>query len=173
MSNYKEKLQPITTMIFDFDGVLTDGKVLVINENEQLRSANVKDGYALQYAVKSGYRVCVISGGKSVSMSQRLASLGIKDVFLGVDKKIDVFRKYVNDNNLDKSEILYMGDDIPDYEIMNNVGVACCPADAAIEIKSISDYISDMKGGEGCVRDIIEQVMRLHDKWFKDDAFHW
>lgn len=160
-------------MIFDFDGVLTDGKVLVINENEQLRSANVKDGYALQYAVKSGYRVCVISGGKSVSMSQRLASLGIKDVFLGVDKKIDVFRKYVNDNNLDKSEILYMGDDIPDYEIMNNVGVACCPADAAIEIKSISDYISDMKGGEGCVRDIIEQVMRLHDKWFKDDAFHW
>lgn len=160
-------------MIFDFDGVLTDGKVLVINENEQLRSANVKDGYALQYAVKSGYRVCVISGGKSVSMSQRLASLGIKDVFLGVDKKIDVFRKYVNDNNLDKSEILYMGDDIPDYEIMNNVGVACCPADAAIEIKSISDYISDMKGGEDCIRDIIEQVMRLHDKWFKDDAFHW
>lgn len=173
MSNYKEKLQSISTMIFDFDGVLTDGKVLVINENEQLRSANVKDGYALQYAVKCGYRICVISGGKSVSMSQRLASLGIKDVFLGVDKKIEVFRKYVNDNNLEKSEILYMGDDIPDYEIMNNVGVACCPSDAAIEIKSISDYISDLKGGEGCVRDIIEQVMRLHNKWFKDDAFHW
>ncbi len=173
MSNYKEKLQPITTMIFDFDGVLTDGKVIVVNENEQLRSANVKDGYALQYAVKKGYRICVISGGKSVSMSYRLANLGIKDFFLGVEKKYEVFYKYLTDNKLDKTEVLYMGDDIPDYEIMKEVGLACCPADAAIEIKSIADYISDLKGGEGCVRDIIEQVMRLHDNWFSDDAFHW
>jgi len=173
MSNYKEKLQPVTTMIFDFDGVLTDGKVLVVNESGQLRSANVKDGYALQYSVKKGYRICVISGGKSVSMSQRLSSLGIKDVFLGVENKYEIYQKYLIENNLNKSEVLYMGDDIPDFEIMNDVGVACCPADAAIEIKSISDYISDLKGGEGCVRDIIEQVMRLHNKWFNDDAFHW
>jgi 3-deoxy-D-manno-octulosonate 8-phosphate phosphatase (KDO 8-P phosphatase) len=173
MSNYKEKLSTVTTFIFDYDGVLTDGKVLVINEKEQLRTSNVKDGYALQYAVKKGYRICIISGGKSDSMSQRMNSLGINDVFLGVEKKIDVYNKYLVDNNLDKSQVLYMGDDIPDYEVMNNVGVATCPSDAAIEIKSIADYISDTKGGDGCVRDIIEQVLRLHDNWFHKDAFHW
>jgi 3-deoxy-D-manno-octulosonate 8-phosphate phosphatase (KDO 8-P phosphatase) len=173
MSNYKEKLSTVTTFIFDYDGVLTDGKVLVINEKEQLRTSNVKDGYALQYAVKKGYRICIISGGKSDSMSQRMNSLGINDVFLGVEKKIDVYNKYLVDNNLDKSQVLYMGDDIPDYEVMNNVGVATCPSDAAIEIKSIADYISDAKGGDGCVRDIIEQVLRLHDNWFHKDAFHW
>ncbi len=173
MSNYKEKLTPITTFIFDYDGVLTDGKVLVINQNEQLRSSNVKDGYALQYAIKKGYRICIISGGKSDSMTQRMNSLGITDVFLGVERKIEVYNTYLKNNNLDKSQVLYMGDDIPDYEVMMNVGVACCPADAAIEIKSVADYISDAKGGDGCVRDIIEQVLRLHDNWFHKDAFHW
>ncbi len=173
MSNYKEKLNHITTFIFDYDGVLTDGKVLVINDSEQLRTSNVKDGYALQYAVKKAYKICVISGGKSKSMSQRMESLGITDVYLGVDKKIDVYEKYLADNNIDKSQVLYMGDDIPDYEIMLNVGVATCPADAAIEIKSVADYISDAKGGEGCVRDVIEQVLRLQNKWFHKDAFHW
>lgn len=173
MSNYKEKLSPINTFIFDYDGVLTDGKVLVINQNEQLRSSNVKDGYALQYAIKKGYRICIISGGKSDSMTQRMNGLGITDVFLGVERKIDVYNSYLKSNNLDKSQILYMGDDIPDYEIMTNVGVATCPADAAIEIKAVADYISDAKGGEGCVRDIIEQVLKLHDKWFHKDAFHW
>lgn len=173
MSNYKEKLSPINTFIFDYDGVLTDGKVLVINQNEQLRSSNVKDGYALQYAIKKGYRICIISGGKSDSMTQRMNGLGITDVFLGVERKIDVYNSYLKSNNLDKSQILYMGDDIPDYEIMTNVGVATCPADAAIEIKAVADYISDTKGGEGCVRDIIEQVLKLHNKWFHKDAFHW
>lgn len=173
MSNYKEKLSPINTFIFDYDGVLTDGKVLVINQNEQLRSSNVKDGYALQYAIKKGYRICIISGGKSDSMTQRMNGLGITDVFLGVERKIDVYNRYMKSNNLDKSQVLYMGDDIPDYEIMTNVGVATCPADAAIEIKAVADYISDAKGGEGCVRDIIEQVLKLHDKWFHKDAFHW
>jgi 3-deoxy-D-manno-octulosonate 8-phosphate phosphatase (KDO 8-P phosphatase) len=173
MSNYKEKLTPITTFIFDYDGVLTDGKVLVINQNEQLRSSNVKDGYALQYAIKKGYRICIISGGKSDSMTQRMNSLGITDVFWGVERKIEVYNTYLKNNNLDKSQVLYMGDDIPDYEVMMNVGVACCPADAAIEIKSVADYISDAKGGDGCVRDIIEQVLRLHDNWFHKDAFHW
>ncbi len=173
MSNYKEKLNPITTFIFDYDGVLTDGKVLVINQNEQLRSSNVKDGYALQYAIKKGYRICIISGGKSDSMTQRMNGLGITDVFLGVERKIDVYNNYLKSNNIDKSQVLYMGDDIPDYEIMMNVGVACCPADAVFEIKSVADYISDSKGGEGCVRDIIEQVLKLHNKWFHKDAFHW
>ncbi|MFZ4401186.1 MAG: KdsC family phosphatase [Bacteroidales bacterium] len=173
MSNYKEKLQTITTFIFDYDGVMTDGKVLVVNENEQLRTANVKDGYALQYAVKKGYRIVVISGGQSQSITLRMQSLGISDVFLGVKNKIETYNNFLFENNLNKSEVLYMGDDIPDYEIMTNVGVATCPSDAAIEIKYISDYISDAKGGEGCVRDIIEQVLRLHDKWFHKDAFHW
>lgn len=173
MSNYKEKLSPITTFIFDYDGVLTDGKVLVINQNEQLRSSNVKDGYALQYAIKKGYRICIISGGKSESMTQRMNGLGITDVFLGVERKIKIFDKYLKDNNLKKEQVLYMGDDIPDYEIMTNVGVATCPSDAAVEIKAVADYISDAKGGEGCVRDIIEQVLKLHNNWFQKDAFHW
>jgi 3-deoxy-D-manno-octulosonate 8-phosphate phosphatase (KDO 8-P phosphatase) len=173
MSNYKEKLQQVNTFIFDYDGVLTDGTVLVLNENEQLRTANVKDGYALQYAVKKGYRICVISGGKSSSMSDRMKSLGITDVFLGIDNKLNVFQDYLQKNNIEKSQVLYMGDDIPDYEVMLHAGVACCPADAATEIKAVADYISDANGGKGCVRDIIEQVLRLHDQWFHNDAFHW
>ena len=173
MSNYKEKLNHITTFIFDYDGVLTDGNVFVINEHEQLRSSNVKDGYALQYAVKKGYRVAVISGGKSKTMTKRMNTLGITDVFLGIDHKMDTFNKYLGDNNLTKEEVLYMGDDIPDYEIMKEVGVATCPSDAAQEIKAIADYISDTKGGEGCVRDIIEQVLKLQNKWFHPDAFSW
>jgi 3-deoxy-D-manno-octulosonate 8-phosphate phosphatase (KDO 8-P phosphatase) len=173
MSNYKEKLQTVTTFIFDYDGVLTDGSVLVLNENEQLRTSNVKDGYALQYAVKKGYRICVISGGKSASMTDRMRSLGITDVFLGIDNKLAVFQDYLSKNNLDKSHVLYMGDDIPDYEVMLQAGVACCPADAATEIKAVADYISDANGGKGCVRDIIEQVLRLHDQWFHKEAFHW
>ena len=173
MSNYKEKLQAISTFIFDYDGVLTDGKVLVINEKEQLRTSNVKDGYALQYAVKKGYRIAVISGGNSVSIAERMESLGITDVFLGVQNKLETFNNYLGENNLDKTQILYMGDDIPDYQVMISVGVATCPSDAAMEIKAIADYISDAKGGEGCVRDIIEQVLRLHDQWFHKEAFHW
>lgn len=174
MINFRENLLHITTFIFDFDGVLTDGKVTVINEHEQLRSAYVKDGYALQYAVKKGYRIAIISGGKSQSMSMRMESLGIKDVFLGVHDKVDIFKKYLTDNHLDASEVIYMGDDIPDYPVMKLVAVAACPADAVEEIRSISHYISDKKGGEGCVRDIIEQVLRLQGNWFKDtEAFIW
>ena len=173
MANYKEKLIHITTFIFDYDGVLSDGKVIVITSNEQLRSTSVKDGYALQYAVKKGYRVAVISGGRSKTMTKRMNSLGITDVFLGVENKIEVFRKYLSDNGINKEEVLYMGDDIPDYETMLEAGVATCPSDSAQEIKAVADYISDIKGGEGCVRDVIEQVLKLQDKWFHPDAFHW
>ena len=173
MANYKEKLIHITTFIFDYDGVLSDGKVIVITSNEQLRSTSVKDGYALQYAVKKGYRVAVISGGRSKTMTKRMNSLGITDVFLGVNNKIETFRKYLSDNGINKEEVLYMGDDIPDYETMLETGVATCPSDSAQEIKAVADYISDIKGGEGCVRDVIEQVLKLQDKWFHPDAFHW
>ena len=173
MANYKELLQHITTFIFDYDGVLTEGIVMLTEDGEPLRSANVRDGYALQLAVKKGYRIAVISGGKSPSMFRRLSSLGIKDIFLGVEHKIQVFEKYLKDNNIDSSEVVYMGDDIPDFQVMKLAAVPACPADAAEEIRAISKYISHYEGGKGCVRDIIEQVLKLQNNWMNDDAFKW
>lgn len=173
MANYKELLQHITTFIFDYDGVLTEGIVMLTEDGEPLRSANVRDGYALQLAVKKGYRVAVISGGNSPSMSRRLTSLGITDIFLGVQHKVQVFEKYLEDNNIDPSEVVYMGDDIPDFHAMKRAAVPACPADAAEEIRAISKYISHFNGGKGCVRDIIEQVLKLQNKWMNDDAFRW
>jgi 3-deoxy-D-manno-octulosonate 8-phosphate phosphatase (KDO 8-P phosphatase) len=173
MTNYKELLKHITTFVFDYDGVLTEGIVMLTEKGETLRSANVRDGYALQLAVKKGYRIAVISGGKSPSMYNRLASLGIKDVFLGVEHKIEVFEKFLEENNITREEVVYMGDDIPDYHVMKRAAVAACPADAAEEIRSISKYISHYNGGRGCVRDIIEQVLKLQSNWMDDDAFKW
>ena len=173
MKNYKELLENVTTFIFDYDGVLTEGIITLTEEGEPLRTANVRDGYALQLAVKKGYRLAVISGGKSKSMSNRLASLGIKDVFLGIEHKLEVFNMYLEDNGLSKDEVVYMGDDIPDYQVMQEAAVAVCPADAAEEIKKISIYISHYEGGKGCVRDIIEQVLKLQKNWMNDDAFKW
>ncbi|MGB4205044.1 MAG: HAD hydrolase-like protein [Bacteroidales bacterium] len=173
MSNYKELLRDVDTFILDYDGVLTDGNVILMSNGDALRTANVKDGYALQLAVKNGYRVAIISGGYSESMLHRFKALKINDVFLGVDKKIEVLQKYMKDNNLEPRQVLYMGDDIPDYESMLLVGVPTCPADASEEIKAISKYISHRSGGKGCVRDIIEQVMKIQGKWMNDLAFHW
>ena len=173
MKNYKAKLGKITTFIFDFDGVLSDGMVLLTEEGGYLRQTNVKDGYALQLAVKKGYRIAIISGGKAEGMRTRLFGLNIEDVHLGVPDKEVAYQALKEKYNLQDDEIVYMGDDIPDYGVMKQVGVACCPADAAIEIKEISDYISDKQGGKGCVRDIIEQVLKLHNVWMKDDAHQW
>jgi len=171
--NYKEKLQPITTFIFDYDGVLTDGTVYPSADGEMMRSANVKDGYALQLAVKKGYNIAIISGGQSKTMEKRMEALKITDVFLGVRNKKEVFDKYVEDHQLKMEEILYMGDDIPDYQLLKLVGVSTCPADAAEEILEIVDYISHRPGGKGAVRDILRQVMKLQGKWFDDEAFYW
>jgi 3-deoxy-D-manno-octulosonate 8-phosphate phosphatase (KDO 8-P phosphatase) len=173
VKNYKELLKNITTFIFDYDGVFTNGIVLLLENGEQLRTANVKDGYALQLAKKKGYRIAVISGGRSESIRKRMFGLNITDIFIGVEHKIGVFHEYMEKNNLQKSEVLFMGDDIPDLQIMKEAGVATCPADAAEEIKSLAHYISHHKGGEGCVRDIIEQVMKIQGKWMNDDAFIW
>ena len=173
MSNYKELLAPIKTFIFDYDGVLTDGSVLILPDGEAVRGGNVKDGYAIQHAIKKGYRIVVISGGKSESMFRRLEMLQVKDAYLGVVNKLDVFKKFIADNKLNPAEVIYMGDDIPDYEVMLEVGLPCCPEDAAEEIKSIAKYISHFKGGKGCVRDIIEQVLNVQGKWMNDDAYHW
>jgi len=173
MTNYKEKLKHINTFIFDYDGVLTDGTIVLQHEGEPLRTANVKDGYALQLLVKKGYRVAIISGGKSQSMLNRFSALKIMDIYLGVDKKLDIYRDYIENHNLNPQQVLYMGDDIPDYEVMKEVGMPACPSDASEEIKSIAEYISHFKGGEGCVRDIIEQVLKVQEKWMNEDAYEW
>jgi 3-deoxy-D-manno-octulosonate 8-phosphate phosphatase (KDO 8-P phosphatase) len=173
MTNYKELLQHITTFIFDYDGVITDGSVLTLENGEAYRISNVKDGYALQLARKKGYRVAVISGAQAENMTQRLKSLQITDIFLGVENKLRIFREYLAANSLDPSEVLFMGDDIPDYQVMQAAGVAACPADAAEEIKKVARYISHFNGGKGCVRDVIEQVMKLQGKWMDHDGFHW
>jgi len=173
VKNYKELLKHITTFIFDYDGVFTDGKVLITENGDQLRTANVKDGYALQLARKKGYRIAIISGGTSDSVVKRMNALGIADVFIRVNHKIDVYNDYLSQNNLSKEEVLFMGDDIPDLHIMHEAGVSVCPLDAAEEIKSVAHYISHFKGGEGCVRDILEQVMKVQGKWLNNDAFTW
>ena len=171
--NYKESLKNINTFVFDYDGVLTDGRIILKEEGEPLRTANVRDGYAMQLAIKKGYRVAIISGGKSGSVINRFKALNIKDVFLGSDKKEVVLKDYMEKHHLGKENILYMGDDIPDYHAMHMAGIASCPADASEEIKAISHYISPFKGGEGCVRDIIEQVLKIQGKWMNHDSFSW
>ena len=173
MANYKENLKHINTFIFDYDGVMTDGSVMTTTEGETFRISNVKDGYALQLARKKGYKVAIISGATSESMNHRLKALQITDVFLGVEKKQITFREYLKVNNLQPEQVLYMGDDIPDYEVMLEAGISACPADAAEEIKSVAKYISHFNGGKGCVRDVIEQVLKVQGKWMNDDAYHW
>ena len=173
MSNYKALLTKVNTFIFDYDGVMTDGKVILLHDGKPLRTANVKDGYALQLARRLGYNVVIISGGISKSVENRFDSLRIKDVFLGIGNKLETLEKYLKDNNISAEQVVYMGDDIPDYRVMKKVGVPVCPADAAEEIKNISVYISDKKGGEGCVRDIILQVLKVQGKWLTEEAFHW
>ena len=173
MKNYKSLLKNISTFIFDYDGVLTDGTIILQADGEALRTANVKDGYALQLAVKMGYNVAIISGGNSASMNKRFEALKIKDFYLGVENKLEVFNKYLIEKNINAESVLYMGDDIPDYKTMKAVGIACCPSDASPEIKSISQYISDKAGGKGCVRDVIEQTLKMQGKWMTEGGFKW
>lgn len=173
MTNYKEILININTLIFDYDGVLTDGTVLTTENGDQLRTGFVRDGYALHMAIKKGYNVAIISGGTSASILKRCETLNLKDVYIGIGNKIETFQNYIKEKKIDTTQVLYMGDDIPDYKVMQMVGLAACPADAAEEIKSISKYISAYKGGHGCVRDIIEQLMKVQEKWMNEDAFEW
>lgn len=171
--NYKADLHSINTFVFDYDGVLTDGKVLLTSDGDGWRMANVKDGYAMQLAVKKGYYMFVISGGYSKSTQLRLENLGLKEIHLGVKHKIDCYHELMKKYDLKPENMIYMGDDIPDMKPMKEAGIACCPADAVTEIKEICDYISDRKGGEGCARDIIEQVLKVHNDWMDNDAHHW
>ena len=173
MINYKEKLHMVRAFVFDFDGVMTDGSVWTYADRETVRCGNIKDGYALQYAVKKGYTVAVISGATSQSIDNRMRMLGVEQVYTGCGNKRTAFQQFLEKNHLGKEEVLCMGDDIPDIPMLEQAGVATCPSDAAVEIKEMVDYISPLGGGKGCVRDVIEQVLRLHNQWYHPDAVLW
>ena len=163
--SYKEIMNDITTFIFDVDGVLTDSSVFVTNEGEILRTMNIRDGYAMKAAVESGYNVCIISGGSNEGVRIRLRNLGINEIHLGIPNKVETFSIYTKAHLINPEQVLYMGDDIPDYHVMKLVGLAACPQDASPEIKAISTYISHKNGGKGAARDVIEQVMKTQGKW--------
>lgn len=170
---YKEKLNHITTFIFDFDGVLTDGKVYLLPPNEFVRTMNTRDSYAIQYAVKKGFRIVIITGGNNEMVRERMEYLGVKDVFLRASLKLPVFELFLKENNLPIENVLYMGDDLPDYHTIKKAGIGACPSDAVKEIREVADYISPIKGGQGCVRDVIEQTLMVQGKWFDKDGLEW
>jgi len=163
--NFKELLNHVKAMVFDVDGVLTDGNLILMPNGELVRTMNIKDGIIMKLAVKSGYHLGVITGGSSVAVKERLNRLGITDVYLKTHDKFEALKEFVATYDIKLEEVLYMGDDLIDYEVMSKVGVPVCPKDAVAEIKEISLYISDKDGGKGCVRDIIEQVMKVQGKW--------
>lgn len=171
--NYKAKLHEIKAFVFDYDGVISDGNIWSANDTIIVRSGNVKDGYAMQYALRKGYLIAILSGGNGDSIRSRMKMLGVEDVYLGSHRKKEIFEDFLKDKQLLPEQVLYVGDDIPDYDVMRLAGVSACPADAAEEIKAVADYISHKNGGCGCVRDVIEQVLRLQGQWFHEDAKAW
>jgi len=173
VESFLHKLKEITTFIFDVDGVLTDGTIFVTEDGRQSRAFNIKDGYALQLAVKCGYNVCTVSGSRSKSAVYRLNSLGVKDVYMGIHTKIEKLKIYLEEKSISPENVLYMGDDIPDLEAMKHVGLPVCPADAVEELKAVSMYISPYAGGKGCARDIIEKVLKIQGKWMTEEAYSW
>ena len=155
----------INTFVFDVDGVLTDGSVLLLENGLQARQMNIKDGLGLQMALKNGYKVIIISGAASEPVINRFRYLGIDEIHLGVSDKLYFLTIFIEQNGLQWDKILYMGDDLPDVEVLQKVGLSCCPADAAVEVKQVSKYISPINGGYGCVRDVIEKVLKLNNHW--------
>ncbi len=173
MANFREKLAGVKAFIFDIDGVLSTQTITMSSMGVPLRSVNLRDGYALQLAVKKGFIVAVISGGNSREYRKRMKTLGVTEVYLNSKSKIEHYNSLKKKFALSDEEVLYMGDDIPDLEVMRTVGIPVCPADADHEIKESSLYISDRNGGEGCVRDVVEQALRLRKMWLDNDAFTW
>ena len=163
--NLIDQFKQITTFVLDVDGVLTDGTVYVFDDGEQVRRMSIKDGFALQLAVKKGYRILVISGGNSQAVTTRLKKLGITDIFMNVHDKRKTLLQYVSDHHLARHEVLFMGDDIPDYLAMREAGMPCAPSDAVPDIKKTASYIATAKGGKGCVREVVEKVMKLNGHW--------
>lgn len=166
--SYKEYLNQITTLIFDVDGVLTDGSIMVATNGDMYRKMHTKDGFALKTAVDKGLNICIISGGNNEGVRLRLQGLGIKSIYLGAHHKTKTMNTYLKENSIKLENVLYMGDDIPDLHVMKEVGLPCCPQDAVQEIKGISKYVSHKKGGKGCVRDVIEQVLKVQNKWLNE-----
>ncbi|MCF7561837.1 HAD hydrolase family protein [Sabulilitoribacter multivorans] len=166
--SYKEYLEHITTFIFDVDGVLTNGNVMITTEGDMLRTMSVKDGYAIRTAINAGFNVCIISAGTNEGVRIRLSGLGVQDVYLGAHNKMEQLHDYIDKRHVKPENVLYMGDDIPDFLVMKKIGLPCCPQDAVPEIKSISKYVSHKKGGKGAVRDVIEQVLKVQGKWGSD-----
>ena len=170
--NYKEKFKNIKNFVFDVDGVLTNGGLYILPSGEFMRKMNAKDGYALKLALIKGYNIAIITGGKEKNIKERLNKLGIKNVFLNAHNKLPILESYLSESNLNIKNTLYMGDDIPDIECIQKVYVSCCPNDAVYEVKEACDFISSYKGGEGCVRDVIEQVLRINNDW-EHEAFKY
>lgn len=166
---FLEKLKHIKAFILDVDGVMTNGMLLVTESGEFLRQFNIKDGYALQLAVKRGFKIAVVSGARSKGVEHRLRGLGITDIFLGLDSKTAAYNEFMEKNGLLPEQVLFMGDDIPDLELMKMAGLAVCPADAVEEIKAAAQYISPKNGGDSCVRDIIEKVLKIQNLWISAD----
>jgi len=173
MAFFKEELAKIKAFVFDVDGVLSAATQVLSQDGETVRTSNLKDGFALIYAIKMGYLICVITGGKTIDVLKRCEKIGIKDVYAGSLKKLPCLYHFLEKNNLKADQVMYMGDDLPDYPVMKMVGVPVCPRDAAQEIKDISHYISDKNGGEGCVRDVLEQVMRAQGNWINPEKMNW
>ncbi len=173
MTNFKEELRSVKAFVFDIDGVLSTQTIALSVSGMPIRTVNLRDGYAIQLAVKKGYHVGIISGGDAKEYIKRLNILGVNDIYLNSRTKSESMKELAGKWTIDFRNILYMGDDIPDFEVMKMVGLPACPADADSEIKQISVYISDKRGGEGCVRDVIEQALRLHNNWMDQEAFSW
>jgi 3-deoxy-D-manno-octulosonate 8-phosphate phosphatase (KDO 8-P phosphatase) len=171
MSNFKEDLKKVKAFVFDVDGVFTDGGIYCMGDGEQVRKMNAKDGFAIRFAQKMGFPTGIISAGqKNIGVVKRLEYLQIEDLYMGSFKKTEAIVNFCKKHNLSLDSILYMGDDLPDYAVLKMVGVPTCPGDAAVEIKQASKYISNIDGGKGCVRDVIEQVLRAQGKWVKLDT---
>lgn len=172
MINYD--LTSVKAIIFDVDGVLSLSTIQMSPAGMPVRTVNIKDGYAIQLAIKMGMKIAIISGGTDPSIEERYRKLGMTDIFMSCSTKIQVLNQYLADNHLSADEVIYVGDDIPDYEIMKVVGCPCCPADACSDIKEISTYVSPYEGGKGCARDIIEQILRAKGLWLSSaKAFGW
>jgi 3-deoxy-D-manno-octulosonate 8-phosphate phosphatase (KDO 8-P phosphatase) len=167
--NILEKFAPIKLFVLDVDGVLTDGSVTLLENGEMARTMNVKDGYAMQLALKKGYEILIISGGTSEAVKHRLAKLGINNIELGIKNKVAVYTNFLATTKFTKEQILYMGDDVPDVAPMLLAGLACAPSDAVQEVLEISNYISPKIGGKGCVRDVIEKVLKLNGHWSAEE----
>ncbi|MBR5853872.1 MAG: HAD hydrolase family protein [Alistipes sp.] len=168
MGNFKEDIARVEAFVFDVDGVMTDGGIIPTPEGDFIRRYNAKDGYAIAYALREGFKVCVISGGRGKMLENRLTMLGVTKMYLNCMNKVEALEEFLAENDLDRQSVIYMGDDIPDLECMMRVGIPVCPADAAMEVVEASRYVSEYNGGHGAVRDIVEQVLRAKGCWAKN-----